>query len=275
MAAENFRKERRDTPRSRSAARRPSSSLVMRDVTLGLVAAAVARDASARSLPGRVPTMHAARRLRTGHRSRTREPNGINRRPARRAARSARDPVSACLALASRASAPGPERLQEPADQRRELVRSLHPDQVGDVGEEHGARVHDEPDQVGTFAPGSRSSIAQWMPQRSRAAMYGSGSSCSGTRTPAPPHSPRASSSRPRTGLKPVCQPTAWSPKSAQRLLADGLLVEVDLARRAVLAADDPGPDDRPALHPLADLGRVGRDGHDDVARRDLHRPSP
>src|SRR3989304_940947 len=40
------------------------------------------------------------------------------------------------------------------------------------------------------------------------------------------------------------------------RLLADSLLVEVDLARRALLATDHPRAHDRPPLHPLADLGR-------------------
>ncbi len=82
IAAENFRNDRRDTPRSRSAARRPSSSLIMRDVTLGWWPPPSRGTRAHGLLPGRASTMRAAGPLRTRHRSRPREPNGINDGPA-------------------------------------------------------------------------------------------------------------------------------------------------------------------------------------------------
>ena len=53
-------------------------------------------------------------------------------------------------------------------------------------------------------------------------------------------------------------------------------MVEVDLARLAVLArARDPCPGARLAVHPVAELGRVGQAGGHDVARRDLDAAHP
>jgi hypothetical protein len=85
-----------------------------------------------------------------------------------------------------------------------------------------------------------------------------------------PDQAPLASSSMAITGLKPVCQATAPRPSSRQHLLRVGHLVEEDLARPAVLAADHPRADDRAPDHLVAQPRRVGRDRGEHVARRHL-----
>src|SRR4051794_27947845 len=49
-----------------------------------------------------------------------------------------------------------------------------------------------------------------------------------------------------------------------------GHLIEVHLARLTVLATDHPGPDDRAADHPVADLRGIGSDRREHVARRNF-----
>ena len=74
--------------------------------------------------------------------------------------------------------------------------------------------------------------------------------SASGPRTPAPDQTPVASSSRATTGLTAVCQTTHWAPYSRHRVGVVDHVVEVHLARLAVLAgAGHPDPGAGGAVH--------------------------
>ena len=109
--------------------------------------------------------------------------------------------------------------------------------------------------------------MAWWMPYLSSSARYGSGSNASGPRTPAPCQSPRGEQLHGDDGIEASLPRDRAQTQLAPAFLRVGHLVQEDLARLAVLAADHPRSDDRPTGHLVAHLGGVGRDRGKDVAR--------
>ncbi|HUY71836.1 MAG TPA: hypothetical protein VMV08_06305 [Gaiellaceae bacterium] len=71
--------------------------------------------------------------------------------------------------------------------------------------------------------------------------------------------------------MSAVCRNDRLAPVALHRVLVVGHVVEVDRARRPILTrAGDEGAGAGLAAHPLAQGGRIGEHGRDQVARRDF-----
>ena len=139
-------------------------------------------------------------------------------------------------------------------------------DPVGAAGVTARGRGDPQPAGAGS------SRIPQGEPYSTSRSRNGFGANASGPRTPAPDHVPRGQQLQRHDRVDRRLPDHRLRAVLGHRPVVVDHVVQVDRARRAVLAAArDPGAGAGLAVHPVAQAGRVREAGGHDVARRDRH----